>query len=74
MKLPIILIAILLLSSCRKDSPPPLDPYVQNGFGVGIYKNPETGVVTKKLPSEMRGWICVDPVQLKPFAEWCYNP
>lgn len=74
MKRAFILITIFLLSSCRKDAPPPLDPYVQNGFGTAIYKNPDTGVVIKKLPSEIRGWACFDPQQLKPFAEWCFNP
>lgn len=63
----------LLFVSCRQDPPPPIHPYVMNGVGAGIYKNPETGEVIKLLPSQMKGYVAFEPKELEKFANWCYQ-
>lgn len=70
----ILFVLILSLAGCRKDAPPPIDPYVLNGAGMGIYKNPETGEVKKLLPSQMKGYPAFEPAQLRAYVEWCFNP
>jgi hypothetical protein len=69
-----LILALLALSSCRKDPPPKIDPYVMNGSGVGIYKNPDTHETIKLLPSQMKGYVSFEPKQLEAYVNWCYNP
>jgi len=69
-----LFLVLILFSGCRKDVPPNIDPFVLNGVGVGIYKDPKTGIVTKKVPSEMKGYIAFEPKQLENYVNWCYNP
>jgi len=75
----IIIILTILLSGCRKDPAPKIDPYELNGFGMGFYclKTDSSGKCLeyiKLLPSQMEGMVCFKPEQLKPYIEWCYNP
>lgn len=74
LKTPLLLLTILIISGCRKDVPPAIHPYELNGVGLGINKDPDTGVVTKKLPSEMKGWVAFEPKELQGYADWCFNP
>lgn len=78
-KKPLIAVGIFLLSffllSCREDMPPkeatgPLCSL--DGFGMG-YCTEVDGSHTKKLPSEMVGYIARSPDEEGAYDAWCFD-
>jgi hypothetical protein len=69
-----LLAFLVLLSSCRKDPPPPIDICEGDGVG-GAYCTLSDGSHIQLLPSQLkRAWIIPDQEQAKAFVNWCYNP
>lgn len=68
------LLALALLSSCRKDPPPPTDICQGDGFG-GANCTLSSGEHVYKTPSELENsWIIPDQKQAENLMRWCFNP
>ena len=65
-------LALVSLSSCRKDYAPKADLCELDGFGGGdcVLKD---GTAIYKAPSEMSNWIARSPQEEAEFVAWCYK-
>lgn len=65
-------LALVLLSSCRKDFPPKTEICQLDGFGGAdcILKNEK---VVYKAPSELKNYIARSPDDEAAFTAWCYD-
>lgn len=61
-----------LISSCRHDSPPPIEVCLLDGFGGGDCTEPD-GTQLYKSPSAMKNYWATSPDDEARYTAWCYD-
>lgn len=65
-------LALVILTSCRKDYAPKTDLCELDGFG-GADCVLKDGTTKYKYPSELQNWIARSPEEEAQFVAWCYK-
>lgn len=67
-----LVLATLLISSCRKDQPPAIDVCILDGVGGGncVFKD---GSRHYLVPSEMKNYWATSQSDMSEWSAWCYQ-
>lgn len=71
-KLPLTVLSLFLLSSCRTVRPPKIEVCILNGAGLGDCVEVD-GTRVQKTPSEMENYWSTNEVDMQKFASFCYG-